>query len=44
MIRLQPMDDATFATWQEASIREYAAEKVEAGAWPASDALERVDA
>lgn len=41
MVRLEPMDDATFATWQEASIREYAAEKVEAGAWPASDALER---
>ena len=41
MIRLQPMDDETFAAWQEASIRDYAADKVEAGAWPASDALER---
>jgi ribosomal protein S18 acetylase RimI-like enzyme len=41
MIRLEPMDDATFAAWEQASIRDYAAEKVEAGAWPASEALER---
>jgi ribosomal protein S18 acetylase RimI-like enzyme len=41
MIRLEPMDDATFAAWEEASIRDYAAEKVEAGTWLPSDALER---
>lgn len=41
MIRLEPMDEATYATWLETTIREYAEEKVEAGNWPASDALER---
>ena len=41
MGRLEPMDEATFAAWEEASIRDYAAEKVEAGTWPASEALER---
>lgn len=41
MIRLEPMDDAAFGAWQEASIRDYAAEKVEAGAWPAGEAPER---
>lgn len=41
MIQLEPMDDATFEAWQDASIRDYAAEKVEAGSWLPGDALER---
>jgi ribosomal protein S18 acetylase RimI-like enzyme len=41
MIRLEPMDEATFEAWRMASIRDYAAEKVEAGAWLAENALER---
>jgi ribosomal protein S18 acetylase RimI-like enzyme len=35
------MDPATYDTWREESIREYAQEKVEAGTWPAAEALER---
>jgi GNAT superfamily N-acetyltransferase len=35
------MDDATYDTWLETTIREYAQEKVEAGNWPASEAQER---
>ncbi len=41
MIRLEPMDDATYETWLEVTTRDYAQEKVEAGNWLASDALER---
>lgn len=38
MIRLEPMDEATYATWRETTVLEYAAEKVESGNWPESDA------
>lgn len=41
MIRLEPMDDATYQVWREESISEYAQEKVEAGTWPAAEALDR---
>ena len=41
MIRLEPMDEATYATWRQESIREYAQEKMDAGTWPAAEALER---
>jgi ribosomal protein S18 acetylase RimI-like enzyme len=41
VIRLEPMDEATYAAWLETTIREYAQEKVEAGNWLASEAQER---
>jgi GNAT superfamily N-acetyltransferase len=41
MIRLEPMDEATYAAWLETTIREYAQEKVEAGNWLAADAQHR---
>ncbi len=41
MIRLEPMDEATFEAWRVASIRDYAADKVEAGNWLADEALGR---
>ena len=41
MVRLEPMDEATFARWLETTTRDYAQEKVEAGNWLASDAQER---
>ena len=41
MIRLEPMDEAAYERWQATSIPEYAQEKVEAGAWLESEALER---
>jgi GNAT superfamily N-acetyltransferase len=41
MIGLEPMDEATYAAWRETTVREYAQEKVEAGNWPAADALAR---
>ena len=44
MIRLEPMDEATFQAWREASIRDYAAEKVEAGNWLADEAPQRARA
>jgi ribosomal protein S18 acetylase RimI-like enzyme len=44
MIRLQPMDEETFQTWREASIRDYAAGKVQAGNWLADEALGRATA
>lgn len=44
MIRLDPMDEATYQAWREAAVRDYAEGKVEAGNWPAEDALERSDA
>jgi ribosomal protein S18 acetylase RimI-like enzyme len=44
MIRLEPMDEAAFEAWRAASIADYAAEKVEAGNWPAAGALERAAA
>lgn len=41
MIRLEPMDQATYETWHERSVRDYADEKVESGNWLAEDAMER---
>ena len=41
MIRLEPMDEATFDAWRTASVRDYAAVKVEAGNWLEEDALGR---
>jgi hypothetical protein len=41
VIRLEPMDEPTYAAWLETTIREYAQEKVEAGNWLASEAQER---
>lgn len=38
MVRLEPMDEATYAAWREASQRNYAGEKVKAGNWKAEDA------
>src|SRR4051812_41817576 len=40
MFRLEPMDEATYAAWRDASTREYASEKVEAGNYPAETAIE----
>jgi ribosomal protein S18 acetylase RimI-like enzyme len=44
MIRLEPMDEATYDAWREATVAEYAQEKVEAGSWPAEGALARSEA
>ena len=41
MIRLEPMDEGTYQAWREATVREYAQEKVESGNWPAVDAMTR---
>ena len=41
MIRLDPMDDATYEAWHVASVRDYAEEKVESGNWLAEEAMER---
>ena len=41
MITLQPMSEADFKVYLEKMIPEYAREKVQAGNWPAEDALER---
>lgn len=41
MTRLEPMDEAAFDAWREASTRDYAEDKVASGNWLASDALER---
>ena len=38
MFRLEPMDEATYTAWREASQRNYASEKVKAGNWRAEDA------
>jgi GNAT superfamily N-acetyltransferase len=35
------MGEGTYSAWREASVREYAEEKVTSGNWPASDALAR---
>jgi ribosomal protein S18 acetylase RimI-like enzyme len=40
MFRLEPMDEATYEAWREATTREYAAEKVKAGNYPESGAEE----
>ena len=41
MIRLEPMDAAAYERWQSTSIPEFAQEKIEAGTWLESEALER---
>lgn len=41
MTRLEPMDQATYDTWLEATIREYAQEKVESGNYQQAGSLER---
>lgn len=41
MIRLEPMDEATFDAWRTAIVRDYAADKVEAGNWLPDGAVER---
>lgn len=41
MIMLEPMDQVTFEAWREASIREYAQNKIDSGNWPATEAQER---
>jgi ribosomal protein S18 acetylase RimI-like enzyme len=43
MIRLEPMDEATYATWREATVDDYARGKVEAGNFRAAGALERAE-
>jgi len=44
MIRLEPMDEATYLAWREATVAEYAQEKIEAGNWPAEGAVARSEA
>lgn len=44
MIRLEPMDQATYVAWRELTVADYAREKVEAGNWPAEGALARSEA
>ena len=41
MIQLIPMTQPEYAQWTAQAIADYAGEKVRAGAWDASDALER---
>ena len=41
MARLVPMTQAQFDRWLEASVADYADEKVKAGNWPVEDALAR---
>ena len=38
LVRLEPMDEATYVAWRAATTREYAAEKVKAGNYPEADA------
>ncbi|MGH2837110.1 MAG: GNAT family N-acetyltransferase [Thermoleophilaceae bacterium] len=44
MFRLEPMDEATFVAWRAVTKREYAAEKVKAGNYPASGAEDLAEA
>ena len=44
MFRLEPMDEATFVVFRAATKREYAAEKVKAGNYPASGADDLAEA
>ena len=44
LFRLDPMDEATFVAWREATKREYAAEKVKAGNWADADAVDLAEA
>jgi ribosomal protein S18 acetylase RimI-like enzyme len=44
MFRLEPMDEATYEAWRQATTREYAAEKVKAGNYPEAGALELAEA
>ncbi len=41
MTRLEPMTQARYETWLEATIREYAAEKVASGNYPEEGAVDR---
>ena len=41
MTQLEPMDEATYRAWREASVREYADEKVASGNWLPDEALGR---
>jgi ribosomal protein S18 acetylase RimI-like enzyme len=41
MVNLLPMEPKAWEAWRVASIRDYAAEKVRAGTWPAESADER---
>jgi RimJ/RimL family protein N-acetyltransferase len=41
MVQLQPMTQAEYETWQETAVKDYADDKVKAGAWDAAGALER---
>ena len=44
MFRLEPMDESTFQVWRATTKREYAAEKVKAGNYPADGADELAEA
>ena len=44
MVRLEPMDEATYLAWREATKRDYAAEKVKAGNYPEAGAEELAEA
>src|SRR4051812_11377817 len=41
MIRLVPMTQEIFTHWYENAIRDFAADKVEGGQWPAEQAIQR---
>ena len=41
MIRLETMDEPTYETWRDTTVREYAQEKIESGNWPAEGAVAR---
>jgi ribosomal protein S18 acetylase RimI-like enzyme len=41
VIRLEPMDVTTFAAWREASLRDYAQGRVDAGQWLADESIAR---
>jgi ribosomal protein S18 acetylase RimI-like enzyme len=43
VIRLEPMDEATYSTWRSSSIQEYALEKVDAGHWLEVEAVDRAE-
>src|SRR5258708_31148383 len=41
MVQLLPMTQAEYEAWLAQAIKDYAADKVQSGAWPAGEALER---
>src|SRR5579859_2439169 len=43
MFTLKPIGEATFHTWREQAVRDYAKDKIDAGAWAAESALELSD-